>query len=911
MAELFRHRAVIGGFAGVCACLAAVSLPGVASAQSAARVRLQAPSRVAADGLAVFRGRVTGGASGRVVLEESARSSWVRLVAGREGRHGRFALTWIVRSRPGHARVRVLVYRSGRLAAVSRSRRLLVLARRGPKVVVSPKTAVLAASTVAKAPKPGSAGTLQYSGGNTVGVGQVIAVGVGPATPDGFLGRVTGVRTVGTQTLLSTKPATLMQAVRTGSFDVSSRHQSAPLNRAAGTAIRRETKSAFNCTGSTSASVDPSLNLSVWLDAKADWSFNPFHFGLQSASLTAHGQADGNLTVAVTGKGSCTLSQINVWKSNGPTVTFSVGPVPVVITSKVYLDVKANATAQAALSAGIGASFDAEAGVGWTKSGFYGIHDYAQNFTHSGPTLTASASAEADLVPKVQILLYGVAGSEVDLRAGLRVNADITKNPWWTVGVPVDLSASLKAPPLGLSSQSLDVYNHTFPLANAGGPFGGDKVTVTSPGDQTSTEGNPVDLQIQATDNAGKALTYKASGLPAGLAIDSSSGLITGTPTSVGVSSVTVTATDTGGVSGKASFTWTVDVSSATVTVDNPGDQTGTVGTPADLQIDASDTDGGALTYSATGLPTGLTIDPDTGEISGTPTTVEASTVEVTATDETGPTGSTSFAWAITSALTTFYSTNVNGGYVAAGVGMRNLGYGHISITGIPSGSTIQAAFLLWDVLDDSQQDADAQGVLDGSPITGTLLGVGDQPCWLASNNYAYEADVTSLVTGNGSYSLTGFSSGVTDGSDPWLVGSPVPELEGASLIVVYRNAASPLTHVDVAGGSTETLDSPIGATFGGFTASATPRVNTTFVVADGQDIEDGPATFDGADLDPGDFQGLDPMDVPPYSEGNLWDTSSYDVSADVAAGDTSATASITGASSDCLVWVGQALSVH
>ena len=92
-----------------------------------------------------------------------------------------------------------------------------------------------------------------------------------------------------------------------------------------------------------------------------------------------------------------------------------------------------------------------------------------------------------------------------------------------------------------------------------GGSTGGNTVTVTSPGNQTGTVGTAISpVQVNATDSgAGQSLTYSASGLPAGLSI-SSSGLITGTPTSSGTSTVTVTATDSTGASGSATFTWTV-----------------------------------------------------------------------------------------------------------------------------------------------------------------------------------------------------------------------------------------------------------------------------------------------------------------------------------------------------------------
>ena len=85
-----------------------------------------------------------------------------------------------------------------------------------------------------------------------------------------------------------------------------------------------------------------------------------------------------------------------------------------------------------------------------------------------------------------------------------------------------------------------------------------------------------------------------------------------------------------------------------TVTVTNPGSQAGTVGAAASLQIHATDSASGqTLSYSATGLPAGLTINASTGLVSGTPTTSGSNTVTVTVKDTTGATGTASFAWNI------------------------------------------------------------------------------------------------------------------------------------------------------------------------------------------------------------------------------------------------------------------------
>ena len=87
----------------------------------------------------------------------------------------------------------------------------------------------------------------------------------------------------------------------------------------------------------------------------------------------------------------------------------------------------------------------------------------------------------------------------------------------------------------------------------------GNAVTVTSPGNQSGTVGTAASVQVRASDSAsGQTLTYSASGLPPGLSVNSSTGLISGTPTTSGTYSATVTAKDGTGASGSANFTWAI-----------------------------------------------------------------------------------------------------------------------------------------------------------------------------------------------------------------------------------------------------------------------------------------------------------------------------------------------------------------
>jgi hypothetical protein len=128
----------------------------------------------------------------------------------------------------------------------------------------------------------------------------------------------------------------------------------------------------------------------------------------------------------------------------------------------------------------------------------------------------------------------------------------------------------------------LGTPNGTAAFTAGGGSTGGNTVTVSNPGNQSTTTGASVSLQISASDSAsGQSLSYAATGLPTGLSISPTTGLITGTANTAGTYSTTVTATDGTGASGSASFTWTVGSSGSggctgAQLLGNPGFETGT-----------------------------------------------------------------------------------------------------------------------------------------------------------------------------------------------------------------------------------------------------------------------------------------------------------------------------------------------
>ncbi|MFS8096680.1 S8 family serine peptidase [Lentzea alba] len=97
------------------------------------------------------------------------------------------------------------------------------------------------------------------------------------------------------------------------------------------------------------------------------------------------------------------------------------------------------------------------------------------------------------------------------------------------------------------------------------------------------------------------------------------------------------------------------------VSVANPGNQTTALNGSANLQLSAS---GGTApyTWSATGLPTGLSIGSGTGLVTGTASVAGTYNVTVTATASAGGSGSTSFTWTVGSSTC---ATQTNGTDVA------------------------------------------------------------------------------------------------------------------------------------------------------------------------------------------------------------------------------------------------------
>ncbi len=170
-----------------------------------------------------------------------------------------------------------------------------------------------------------------------------------------------------------------------------------------------------------------------------------------------------------------------------------------------------------------------------------------------------------------------------------------------------------------------------------------------------------------------------------------------------------------------------------------------------------------------------------------------------------------------------------------AGVGGMRGGDGTATLTLSGVTGTVTAAYLYWHGPTRTTDPAsNASVVFNGTPVAGTNIGTSSSNCWhLAPNNFvnsqAYFADVTSLVSGNASYSLANFvkSSGAVN-------------INGASLVVLYDDG-NPSNDRDIVIFDGNDSTEATGFDAGGWTATlpginySTGSVSLDLHVSDGQ----------------------------------------------------------------------------
>jgi hypothetical protein len=364
---------------------------------------------------------------------------------------------------------------------------------------------------------------------------------------------------------------------------------------------------------------------------------------------------NGMIAVYPTVTTTYTLTATNAAGSIQRSITITVMPAPVITSfTATPIDLAAGQATTLSWAATGAATYSINNGVGTvsgtstsvtpptgsttyrlTATSAYGSSTTAQVTVSSGPpvalvysTNPATYTRTLPITPNTPangggpITTYTVAPG---LPAGLVLNASTGV----ITGTPTSTTASATYVVRGTNAYAFTQYNLTLAVAElppavtyAGSPF-------------TWSAGVPVTLG--ATSTGGPVASWAISpALPSGLAFNTATGQITGTPTALAATQTyTVTATNTGGVS-TPSFALTVTQTPPAIAYGSPA-YACYVGVPIPTLV-PTNTGGPVVTWAISpALPAGLTFDTSNGHIAGTPTAVaSALAYTITATNPGG-----------------------------------------------------------------------------------------------------------------------------------------------------------------------------------------------------------------------------------------------------------------------------------
>jgi len=190
-------------------------------------------------------------------------------------------------------------------------------------------------------------------------------------------------------------------------------------------------------------------------------------------------------------------------------------------------------------------------------------------------------------------------------------------------------------------------YPVTVRVTDANGSYAETTVTltvvvppaITSPSTASGQVGTAFTYQITASGNP---TSYGATNLPRGLSVNTTNGLISGTPAEAGTNSVGLSATNSWGTGTSTLTLGIVPLPAPVITSTNAA--SGQKGTAFSYTITAS---GSPTSYSTTPLPAGLNFNSSTGAITGTPTVGGTFSVTISA-GNAGGTGSTTLTLTFT-----------------------------------------------------------------------------------------------------------------------------------------------------------------------------------------------------------------------------------------------------------------------
>jgi len=251
----------------------------------------------------------------------------------------------------------------------------------------------------------------------------------------GYLRRITGIEQTGSEVKLLTENASLEDVIKKGEINFEKNLTSAMIQTEslASTSSLAETNSQFTLyefdidfekdftVDGVSVSIigSASFDINLIMEARYDW-----FKGLQRVYFAA--QTITKFSLGITASKAIDYSkEITLFDHYFPTFTITVGGIPILLTPRMSVLVGLDAALEGSLTASIQGNITTESGVKYENGAWSPVNDATHSIDYQTPTLSGSCEAEVySIIPRLQLLIYGVVGPYFELRPYLSFDAE-------------------------------------------------------------------------------------------------------------------------------------------------------------------------------------------------------------------------------------------------------------------------------------------------------------------------------------------------------------------------------------------------------------------------------------------------------------------------------------------------------
>jgi hypothetical protein len=500
-----------------------------------------------------------------------------------------------------------------------------------------------------------------------------------------------------------------------------------------------------------------------------------------STDITAGGPVTYTVTYSDANFNASTLAAGNITLNPTGTATASVAVSGSGATRTVTLSgITGDGTLGISIAAGTATDLAGNSAPAAGPSATFTVDNTAPTVAIGSPSATITAGGP---------VAYTVTYSDLNFNSSTLAAGNITLNTTGTATASVAVSGSGATRTVTLSGitgdgtlgisiaagTATDTAGNLAPAAGPSATFTVDNtaptVAIGSPS-ATVTAGGPVAYTVTYSDANFNSSTLAAGNITlnptgtanASVAVSGRGAIwtvtlsgITGDGT-LGISIAAGTATDlAGNLAPAAGPSAPVTVENTPPSITSASSANGTYNTAFSYQISASAT---AVSYGANGLPSGLTVDPSGGAITGVPAQSGAFNATITATDAAGNTGSAPFLLTIGKAAAIVRLGNLNPTYDGApkAASASTIPSGldvNLTYNGSSSAPTAAGSYTVLGTITDPNYAGSATGTLAiaGAPL---LVAANNQTRGYGQTNPVWTVSCTGFVNGENSNSLGG-----------------------------------------------------------------------------------------------------------------------------------------------------------